>query len=256
MCVDFLGVGAQKSGTTTLYCILKQHPDIFIAKRKEIHFFDNDNNYAKGMDWYNAHFSNIGDAKVIGEITPAYMFLEHTPKNIFKDLGNNIKFIFMLRNPVDRAYSNYKMELGRGNEQETFFKAIELENERTVQSQGMKKTYGYIQRGFYAKQIRNYLNYFPKENMIFIIFEEFINNPSKWSKEIFEFLGVESDIELDYNIKANVSNEAQPMDSQLRIKLFNLYKDDIKDIEAIIGRNLDIWKYVFNEEIERNQEID
>lgn len=243
MCINFLGVGAQKSGTTTLYCILKQHPDIFMAKCKEIHFFDNDNNYSKGVSWYkNTHFNNTGEAKAIGEITPAYMFLDHIPQNILKDLGGNIKFIFMLRNPVDRSYSNYKMELGRGNEAESFSRAIELENERIVKSQGMKKTYGYIQRGFYARQIRNYLKYFPKENMIFIIFEEFIKDPSRLSKKIFDFLGVRSDIEIDYNIKANASNSAQPMDSQLKNKLSELYKDDIKDLESIIEKKLDVWR--------------
>lgn len=241
--INFLGVGAQKSGTTTLYHILKQHPDIFMAEPKELHFFDDSNNYSKGIDWYkDTYFKDTGEAKAIGEITPAYMFMEHIPKNILKDLGSNIKFIFMLRNPVDRAYSNYKMEWGRDNEKETFIKAIELENERIVQSEAMKKTYSYIERGFYSRQIRNYLEYFPKENMIFVIFEEFINEPAKVSKEIFDFLGVQREIEIDYNIRANESCEALPMDCQLRNKLWDLYKDDVKELEKIIEKNLDIWR--------------
>ena len=243
MSINFLGVGAQKCGTTTLYHILKQHPDIFMAERKEIHFFDDSNNYSKGINWYKeTYFKDTGHAKAIGEITPAYMFLEHIPEKILKDLGRDIKFIFMLRNPVDRAYSNYKMELGRNNEHETFLKAIELESERIVESESTKKTYSYVQRGFYAKQIKKYLKYFPEENMMFVIFEEFIKEPTNISKEIFKFLGVQSEFQLNYHIKKNESCEASPMDLKLRNTLIDLFKDDVKELEQIIGRSLDIWR--------------
>jgi hypothetical protein len=201
---NFLCAGAQKSGTTTLHDILVQHPNIFLPSIKEVHFFNNENNYKNGLRWYEKEiFANWKGEKAIGEITPSYMYFDYVPKRIYKDLGKDIKLIFILRNPVDRAYSQYLMFCRRGFETETFEKAIELEKERIKQSYSEKMYFSYIDRGFYASQIKRYLKYFPKENMFFIIFEqEFIKNRKQTIEYILKFLEV-GNINLNLEVKSN-----------------------------------------------------
>ncbi|MCD6447555.1 MAG: sulfotransferase domain-containing protein [Thermoplasmata archaeon] len=201
---NFLCVGAQKSGTTTLFNLLKQHPDIFLPKCKEIHFFDIDEHYNKGLKWYKKFFLDWKGEKAIGEITPSYMYFEKVPKRIFYTLGNNIKLIFILRNPIDRAYSHYWMSYRRGYEKESFERAIILESERLKKGIFEQFHFSYINRGFYAKQIKRYFKYFPQNNCMFIIFEEFIKCPGKIFREICQFLNISSDfIPPKLNIKSN-----------------------------------------------------
>ena len=105
---NFMCIGASKSGTTSLYDILKQHSDIFLPSFKEPHFFDIPLVYQNGIEWYKkTYFQSVKNEKCIGDFTPTYLFDEHAPERILNDLGVNMKFIIILRNPVDRAYSHY-----------------------------------------------------------------------------------------------------------------------------------------------------
>ncbi len=202
---NFLCVGAQKAGTTTLHDILIQHPEIYLPEIKETKFFQDNSKYKKGLDYYEKEFfEKWNGEKAIGEIDPEYMYFEYVPERIYKHLGKDTKLIFMLRNPVDRAYSHYWMSYRRGYETETFEKAIELEQKRIKIDEFHKNHFSYIDRGFYAKQIKRYLNFFPKENMFFIIFEtEFLKNRIETVKFLLKFLEVNADVTLDLNIKSN-----------------------------------------------------
>lgn len=190
---NFICVGAQKSGTTSLQDILIQHPDIYLPKIKETHFFDNgEMNFSKGLSWYESeYFSAVKKEISIGEISPNYMFLDYIPKRIYEELGADVKLIFMLRNPIDRSFSQYMMARKNFLEKESFETALDLETERTQQNEFGKINFGYIQRGFYAEQIKRYLNFFPKEQMFFIVFEtEFVNNRSKTIHTLCRFLDI------------------------------------------------------------------
>jgi len=178
---NFLCVGAQKAGTTTLHDILIQHPEIYLPEIKETKFFQDNSKYRKGLDYYEKEFfGKWNGERAVGEIDSVYMYFEYVPERIYKHLGKDIKLIFMLRNPVDRAYSHYWMSYRRGYETETFERAIELEQKRIKIDEFHKIHFSYIDRGFYAKQIKRYLKLFPKENMLFIIFEEdFLKNRKK-----------------------------------------------------------------------------
>ena len=93
---NFLCVGTQKAGTSTLFEILRQHPDIFLPPEKETHFFYSDGNYAQGASWYKAAFySDWAGQKVIGDITPEYMFRKNVPERIKATLGADVKIVFM-----------------------------------------------------------------------------------------------------------------------------------------------------------------
>ena len=202
---NFLCVGAQKAGTTTLHDILIQHPEIYLPEIKETKFFQDNSKYKKGLNYYEKEFfGKWNGERAIGEIDPDYMYFEYVPERIYKHLGKDIKLIFMLRNPVDRAYSHYWMSYRRGYETETFERAIELEQERIKIDEFHRSHFSYIDRGFYAKQIKRYLKLFPKENMLFIIFEEdFLKNRKKTIKSILSFIGVSCEVELNLDIKSN-----------------------------------------------------
>jgi hypothetical protein len=208
---NFLCVGAQKAGTTTLHDILKQHPDIYLPKVKETKFFAHDDEYVKGIKYYKSKFfSTVKKEKAIGEIDPEYMYFDFVPERIYKTLGKDIKLIFMLRNPATRAFSHYQMSKRRGSENYTFEDAIEMEQYRLMeQSNRVEKIqklykFSYIDRGLYSKQIQRYLQFFPIENMFFIIFEdEFIINRKTTINNLLKFLNIKQDYNLDINLKSN-----------------------------------------------------
>lgn len=289
MLPNFICPGAQKSATTTLYNLLRQHPDVYLSDVKELHFFDNEQKYLKGISWYEKEFfSEVKGKKVIGDITPIYMYLDNIPQRIYNSLGKNIKFIFMLRNPIDRAYSHYWMSYRRGYEKESFEKAIELEKDRIRIGNFGKINFSYVERGFYSNQIKRYIKYFPKKNMKFIIFEDFIKKIPKIMKEIFSFLEVDSNISINYNIRGNpakmpksiklrdfiqkpptlvkktakllIQNKKlrqkaiqaieninyrkfKKLDLKLetRYKLLKIYEEDIKKLENVINKDLNLW---------------
>jgi hypothetical protein len=205
---NFICPGAQKAGTTTLHNILKQHPDIFLPNLKEAHFFDIEDRYKKGILWWiDNFFYNYSGQKAIGAITPAYLYFEKIPERILNHLGSNIKLIFMLRNPVDRAYSNYWMAYNRGYETETFKEAIDLESSRLKIDEFHRLNFSYIDRGLYAKQIKRYIKLFPEKNMFYVIFEtDFLRNREELIGKLLNFLGVESNVKLDIGIKSNPSS--------------------------------------------------
>lgn len=121
---NFLCVGAQKSGTTSLYNILKQHSEVFMPDKKELHFFDWNENFDKSTEWYFQMFQNSLKFNARGEITPNYIYKDNVAQRIFDTLGKDVKLIFMLRNPADRAFSHYKMRIGRGFEKKLLRKLL------------------------------------------------------------------------------------------------------------------------------------
>jgi hypothetical protein len=201
--LDFLVVGAAKAGTTTLHDLLCQHSKVCLPKMKETHFFDIQANYNRGIEYYFSFFRNciIGHS-VIGEITPSYMFVDGVARRIYETMGGEVKLIFILRHPVKRAYSHFNFNVARGIENLQFERAIELENDRIQISPKYNRRYSYMSRGFYHKQVLEYLKYFDKAQMHFIIFEEFIENKADSLKDLLRFLNLDDEI-VDLNIRSN-----------------------------------------------------
>ncbi len=190
---NFICPGAAKAGTTSLYEILVQHPDVYLSRvNKEAHFFDYEDHYSRGLEWYSrTFFGDYSGQPVIGDITPLYMYLPQAVERIYKDLGPGLRFIFMLRDPVERAYSQYKFNVKRGYERETFENALHLEPERLQKDFFSRVHYSYIDRGLYRKQIRLFTERWPREQMLFITFEDdFLKNKERTLSSVLDFLGL------------------------------------------------------------------
>ena len=212
---NFIIIGAMKAATTSIYTYLKQHPDIFMTKVKEPMFFNNFNqntdfkvlgNKSKKVNSLLDYFSMFGSVKnesAIGEASPAYIYNENAPYLIKEHLPD-VKIIAILRQPTDRAYSNF-LHTKRADRENvnSFGQAIKIEKERI--SDNWSPLYHYIQKGFYSVQLKRYYNLFPKENIKVYLFEDVVKNPKETLKDIFKFLNVDENIEIDTSKKSNVS---------------------------------------------------
>ncbi len=204
----YLLIGTQKAGTTTLYHILKEHPGINCAKKKESKFFFEDDLYHKGIDFYHRTFFDITqDGRPFLDIDPVLMHFDYIPKRIYQSLGPEVKFIVVLRNPALRAYSHYVMEKFRKIEHLSFTDAIEREKERTASKEG-NLYYSYVKRGLYFQQIERYLKYFSLDHFKFFLFEEdFVKNREEMLRSICAFMKVSFEELSTLDVKTNQSRK-------------------------------------------------
>ena len=210
---NFMCLGAAKSGTTTLYDILRQHPDIYIPSFKEPHFFDIPENFRNGLKWYEETYFKKAKKKIVADFTPSYFFDEYSPKRIFDSLGSDIKFLVIIRNPVDRAYSHYLHSKRDCHEIEDFEESLKLEPSRLKQYADQSDylsylRHSYIHQSLYAQMLERYLRYFSLDNFLFISFEdEFLERRDLVIKRILEFLEVDSTILLNVDIRSNPASK-------------------------------------------------
>ncbi|MCS4041582.1 sulfotransferase domain-containing protein [Salinibacter ruber] len=184
---DFIIVGTMKSGTSTLSGYIEQHDSVYMPNR-ELHYFYNvgKGNWDKKLNWYKSHFKEKR-GQLCGEKTPTYSYLKQVPLRIKKTVPD-VKLIWIFRNPVDRAYSNYWHAVCEGAETLSFGEAIRNEEER-VKNDIWK---GYVRRGIYSRQVSRYLEHFDKSDMHFCTFENMVKNTQKVINKCYEFLDVET----------------------------------------------------------------
>jgi hypothetical protein len=181
MLPNFLIIGAEKGATTWLAKNVGGHPDVFLTELKETYFFDD--HYEKGIQWYEKrYFGHWSGEKAVGEATPTYLYHPDCPLRIRSSLGQKVKLIASLRHPVDRAYSAFWMFMSRGRipantEFATFFRT---ENRFKLYS-----------RGFYSASVQRYLEHFPRENLLLLIYEEIGKNNRQAIQNCFESLEVD-----------------------------------------------------------------
>ena len=195
---NFLIVGAAKSGTTSLFSYLGQHPEIFVPVCKEPHYFsDSQVVIAKSDEEYEGLFADRTTEKAVGEASVSYLCDPEAPRRIKQTLGD-VKIIIILREPVARAYSQWGHLYNIGAEPLSFEEALRQEEARMA-SEEFRKTclavhhglYYYFHTGLYYEQVKRYFDTFGPERVKVIIFEEFIKDPARFCKEIFVFLGVD-----------------------------------------------------------------
>lgn len=285
---NFLIVGAQKAGTTSLFDILNQHSQIYIPPEKELHFFDYETEVNKGLKYYSKYFSAAGNAKAIGEASPSYLFYPEVAPRILKLLGEEVRIIILLRNPAERAFSQYKMMFAQGHENRPLKEAISANRKSLANGINFDRITSYLDRSLYAFQLKNYFNNFPKENIRIMLFEDdFVENRKATISELQRFLGVDHQ-ELSIHVKSyptakprssladRLLNTAHPVNQFFKkiipsknLRMLIKYKlneanskvllvrdefdvikptlirevfyDDIKETEKLIGRDLSQW---------------
>jgi hypothetical protein len=202
---NFLIVGAMKSGTTTLKKHLQSHDEAFLVPR-EIHFFDNDDNYNRGIEWYKEHFKDASGYAAVGEKTPAYCYASSAPERIHKHLPN-AKLIWIFREPVSRAYSHYWWTVRMGSQRLTFTSAVKtaMKEERV---QRISHRVHLLNRGKYSDQIKRYLNFFPREQMLFLLLDDLIREPQSTMRRVFEFLEINPNIEVEQGLRKNYAKNS------------------------------------------------
>ena len=191
---SFIVVGAQKSGTTSLYNYLKVHPEIFLPAQKELEFFSKDALYNKGMAFYrDTWFSDLRGKATVGEVSPQYTMFDAVPERIKSHLPE-VKLLFILRNPIDRAYSHYKMAIRRGLVTKDFSDSVrDLLSRGAVPDKLRDSETDFLLFGEYGRITARFAEYFPKQQMHFASFEELVQSPKETMQNIFRFLGVNSD---------------------------------------------------------------
>jgi len=220
MKLDFVCIGAQKAGTTKLHDIFKNHDSVYLPDEKEAHFFEIEELYKKGINYFFNTFYNkhIINKQIAGLFDPNLQLDKLYIKRIIDEFPK-IKILFVLRNPVTRAYSHYKMSKLRGFETNDFLSAIELEDSRLKNPkeyhQGYKtKTkghfeknhFGYVSRGLYYELLSFLKENMKKSNYKIILFEDLIYNLDEISNSICDFLNIPH---FEYKIDRKKSNESR-----------------------------------------------
>lgn len=179
---NFIIVGAAKSGTTSLYNYLTQHPQVVPALKKEINYW---NGYKPfGLKWYRGNFPIISNKKITGEASINYLKFPHIAEKIFKDFPK-VKIIILLRNPVDRIFSDYNYQKNfNKRESLTFEEALTFEEFR------FKAPFHYRINSIYIEQIKPYFEVFPKDQIKILDFDELVISPQFVMDEVCKFLKI------------------------------------------------------------------
>lgn len=257
---DFIIIGAQKAGTSFLHHYLSQHPDLQGSDPKEIHFFDKKINQGYDYKWYKNNFLRKSfKKKLYFESTPKYVYHDEIPKYLF-DINPDIKLILLLREPVVRAYSAWNMYLDFFNQKlpnvpdpnggvykylikdraefPSFMEAIEIELKLIENNESLEPSL--LRRGLYDQQIKNWLQYFDKEQLLIMGFNELTCDSESSFKTVTDFLGCRP-LKVDpVTMKPqNKRTYDSSMSEEERTFLENYYSHTKTELKKILGRDID-----------------
>lgn len=249
---DFIIIGAQKAGTTSLFAYLEQHPQILPSYKKELEYFDGGKYsvdlFAKGEGWYRAHFplkTFMGHDKKTFEASPSYIFNPNAPKRIF-DRIPDVKMILLLRNPTERAISQY-FHMKRLHAEELPLMEALMEEENRLAPILKNKDYNtrkfdfwtYKMRGKYEEQIQRYLKYFPREQILIIDSDELYQKPKETLEQIYAFVGVDNKYIIKDLKPRNVSTNRNRVDPKVFEYLNDFFHPYNQKLYDLIGKKYD-----------------
>jgi hypothetical protein len=186
---NFLVVGAQKCGSTSLHDILSEHPQANMSKIKEVNFFLYKNKYNKGLEYYSSYFEQPdANHRVTGESSPGYICAPGVHKLIHQNLGD-IKIVIILRDPIKRAFSQYWDNRCSLNESMSESEIIDT----PLETKYSPKRKGYFSRGVYFPDVKKYIELFGENNVHIIILEHLIKNQTSGLHQLYDFLGIDKD---------------------------------------------------------------
>jgi len=276
---DFIGLGAQKAGTSWIYACLYEHPQIY-APVKEIHFFSRERNWQKGFVWYEKFFEDCPPGAKTGEFSTSYFCDPHTPERISKRYPE-VKLIVSLRNPIDRAYSNYINDIIAGKL-----------SPRTPFDEALQRHPEYLEQGHYMRFLERYLRHFTREQILILIYEDSLRDPHNFIRSIYQFIEIDDSFVpsmlfrkvnpgriprlvwfdqlidklskliqrkglqqlwwlakqagIGHRLRAmntrGLKRTREELNSSDRERLFVLFEKDVEALERVLGRKLNEWR--------------
>jgi len=214
----FIG-GASKSGTTALYYYLRQHPEMFVSEKKELHYFSRPELMARcagpgdkyvveevprTVEEYLAYYQDAGAAQKCLDISPSYLYYSSSASRI-RSRFPDAKMVFILRNPADKAFSQYAHLRSTCRESLTFEEALLEEGNRA--RAGYSDMWAYRDSGYYADRVAEFMGAFGRDNVRIYLFEEFTRSPLTVVRDVCEFFGVSSDMKFVDPGRVNASGE-------------------------------------------------
>jgi hypothetical protein len=176
---DFLGIGAQKAGTTWLYRMLDAHPEVFMARGedKDLRFFSA--RYDYGYGWYERHFEPGGAARLRGEFSTSYFYCREAPERVHR-YNAGMRLVLSLRDPVARLISQHKHEMRLGR----------VTGDCSLE-RGIERNPSYVEQSLYYSQLCRWLEHFPLSSVHVVIFEHLFGDPARTVRELYEFVGAD-----------------------------------------------------------------
>jgi len=246
---DFIIAGSPRSGTTWLYLLAQRHPQLAMAEPMvpEPKFFLVDELWQRGVDYYSTKwFDPLPAGRVLGEKSANYLEAPKVAERISRVLPR-VKLIFLLRNPVDRAYSNYLWSRQNGLETETFERALALEEQRErdlMPRLRYARPHAYFSRGLYAEHLARFFRRFPRSQMLVLLHEVMAARPEKVAVDFHRFLGV---AELPQTacalgrVNAAKNARCEPLSPSLRRRLAERYGAANANLATLLGPDFELW---------------
>ncbi|MEG4629820.1 tetratricopeptide repeat protein [Microcoleus sp. AR_TQ3_B6] len=236
---NFIIIGCQRCGTTSLYTYLAQHPQILTPIKKEMDFLSW--HFDRGIDWYLAHFPPMpaGEQFLTGEASPSYFDSREAPERLYR-LFPEAKLIVLLRNPVDRAISQFYRLTDLNWEARSLDRVISAEIERLNQNPEYiigEEPGNYLARGRYIEFIKNWRTFFPREQLLILKSEDFYAGAATTVKQVLEFLDL-PEYQLSEYQNANPGSY-QPVNQSVRDWLRDYFRPYNQQLEEYLGRKLD-----------------
>jgi hypothetical protein len=244
-------IGAQKSGTTSLFNYLGQHPAVLPPLSKEVHYFDF--NYFRGVKWYRGRFPyehRLRRGSLTLDASPYYLVHPLVPQRV-AHLLPEVKLIALLRNPVDRALSHYQHEVRGRRESLSFAEALEKEPERLAGEEERLRNdphyysfnhhrYSYTRRGLYIEQLRRWLRHFPRSQLMVLQSEWLFRDPVAATAAVQDFLGLRPH-RLQLPKPYRQESYDRTMAPELRTRLLGYFEPHNRELYRWLGEEFD-WR--------------
>jgi hypothetical protein len=245
---DFLGVGASRSGTTSLHGLLDRHPQVFMAKPKELQYFSffhpevTHTEHPMTPEQYSEFFADGRSARARGEISPSYLWVPGAAERIHRMLGQ-IRILILLRNPIERTFSDFQYSQRKGRNLLPFPEFLQqaqplLEKKHLIVATSHPTAI--LWKGFYASQVNRYLELFGRERVFIRLYEEMTGDVPGFRSALTSFLGIDDDTSLDLQ-RVNESGGQSRMHDEDRERLRTIFRDDILRLETLLDRDLGAW---------------
>jgi hypothetical protein len=243
---DFLVIGAQRAGSTSLFAQLCAHPGVAAPSHKEIHYFDLQS--FRSLRWYRSHFPPAAAARgrLTGEASPYYLFHPAVPARVAAALPG-VRLVALLRDPVARAYSQYQLSVRDGHEQLGFEEALRAEADRLAGEEARlladrayranaHRHQSYASRGLYAEQLRRWQEHVEPERLLVVASEELFADPQREAAAVLEFLGLDRAAVPPLPVRNQ--RPYPPMSEAARTLLEARFEEPNRELYGLLGRDL------------------